>query len=83
MEEMLAYEFYYQNQNDQQRLIGILPERRKDHQRITPDSILNWAKVVLGEGWDMERVSFIRVIVKKRTGEMVEFKPDKKGFGET
>jgi hypothetical protein len=76
MEHMLAYEFYY-NDNDhtnQHQLIGILPERRKDLQRITPESIMNWVKKLLGSEWDMGRVDFVEVTIDKMTGEMVESK---------
>lgn len=71
---MLAYEFYHHNQEDQRQLIGILPERRKDPQRITPESIMNWAKKILGNEWDMNSIDFIKVTIDKRTGEIAEFK---------
>ncbi len=71
---MLAYEFYHHSQEDQRQLIGILPERRKDPQRITPESIMNWAKKILGNEWDMDSIDFIKVTIDKGTGEIAEFK---------
>ncbi|MBM4350943.1 MAG: hypothetical protein FJ106_13770 [Deltaproteobacteria bacterium] len=74
MEHILAYEFYHHNQEDQRHLIGILPESRKDPQRITPESIMNWVKKLLGNDWNMERIGFIEVTIDKMTGEIVESK---------
>ncbi len=48
---MMAYEFYRcaENGEEEDRLIGVLPERRKDPQRITHQSIMNWAKLLVPE----------------------------------
>jgi len=78
MEHMLAYEFYHHDHEDQPQLIGILPERRKDPQRITPESIMNWVKKLLGSEWNMGRIDFIEVTIDKMTGEMVESKQNVK-----
>jgi hypothetical protein len=45
---MVAYEFYWRDENGKNHLIGILPERRKDSARITEGSIMNWVKTVIG-----------------------------------
>ena len=47
----MAYEFYRcaENGEEEDRLIGVLPERRKDPQRITHQSIMNWAKLLVPE----------------------------------
>jgi hypothetical protein len=74
MKHMLAYEFYHHDYENQHQLIGILPERRNDPQRITPESIMNWAKKLLGSDWDMGRIDFVEVTIDKMTGEMVESK---------
>jgi hypothetical protein len=39
---MMAYEFYWRDETGKEYLIGILPERRKDPERITKESALNW-----------------------------------------
>ena len=46
-----AYEFYRRapHWEDEDRLIGVLPERRTDSQRITHQSIMNWAKLLVPE----------------------------------
>ncbi len=61
---MIAYEFYLR-QDEEDHLIGILPERRKIKERITQESIINWAKIIIGN-WpdvDLSRVYFIQVDV--------------------
>ncbi len=48
---MIAYEFYLRSENweEEDRLIGVLPERRTDPQRITHKSIMNWARLLVSE----------------------------------
>ena len=48
---VIAYEFYRRAENgeDEDRLIGVLPERRKDPERITHESIMNWVKLLVSE----------------------------------
>jgi hypothetical protein len=68
---MLAYEFYYRDDTDRSQLIGILPERRKDPQRITSDSVMNWVGKVLGDKWDISKIIFVKVMIDNKTGEIV------------
>jgi hypothetical protein len=42
-------------------LIGVLPERRKDNERITHQSIMNWAKLLVPEQVSNDKVYFVRV----------------------
>ncbi len=44
---MIAYEFYRRVPGGEDRLLGILPERRKKSERITPESIANWARLLV------------------------------------
>ncbi len=45
---MIAYEFYRRVPlGEEDRLIGVLPERRRKPERITRDSIMNWAKMLV------------------------------------
>ncbi len=48
---VIAYEFYRRaaHWEDEDSLVGILPERRTDPQRITHQSIMNWAKLLVPE----------------------------------
>lgn len=56
---MVAYEFYWRDEIGDIHLIGILPERRKDAQRITDQSIFNWVDKITGNGVD--NIFFTRV----------------------
>ncbi len=58
---MKAYEFYWIDQQGASNLIGILPERRVNPDRITKEFILNWAKEILGEDTDVKDVYFVAV----------------------
>lgn len=44
---MLIYEFYWRDEAGRDLFIGILKERRKNPQRITEESILNFGKKLL------------------------------------
>ena len=45
---MIVYQFYMRDEIGRDLFIGILRERRKDPQRITEESILNWGRKVIG-----------------------------------
>jgi len=62
---MVAYEFYSADETDICHLIGILPERRKDLARITEESIMKWAKKVMGDNADLGNVRFVRVTLEQ------------------
>ena len=51
---MLAYEFYWCDEKGKDHLIGILPERRKDSERVNQESIMNWLRMVIGNPEDIE-----------------------------
>ena len=58
---MVAYEFYWRDETGKERLIGILPERRKNPERITKESALNWAWKVIGGRTDVSDIYLVRV----------------------
>lgn len=60
---MVAYEFYRRDETNGYQLIGILPERRKNPERITEDSIMGWVKKLLGDSENFSKIFFIRVTV--------------------
>ena len=60
---MVAYEFYCRDKLQQIHLVGILPERRRNPERISQESIMNWAKKLLGDALDMNELYFIQVEV--------------------
>lgn len=58
---MLAYEFYLFDEAEFAHFVGILPERRKKQERINQESILNWAKMVIGDSSDVKDIIFVKV----------------------
>jgi hypothetical protein len=61
--KMVVYEFYRGVPAGEDRLIGVLPERRKDKdkERITYQSIVNWARLLVPEPIFSDKVYFVRV----------------------
>ncbi len=58
---MVAYEFYWLNGEGKEHLIGVLPERRKNPERITKESVLNWGWKVIGNNSDVKKIQFVKV----------------------
>jgi hypothetical protein len=58
---MVVYKLYMHDQTEEPHLIGILPERRKDQERITEESVLNWGREVLGEHSDFNNFYFVQI----------------------
>ena len=50
---MIAYEFYIR-EDGEDHLIGVLPERRRNEERITQESIMNWGKLVLSDDAEVD-----------------------------
>lgn len=67
---MMAYEFYCRNGLGEIHLIGILPERRKNPERITEKSIMNFGKMLIDNNSGPGNIYFIQVAFDDRTGEM-------------
>jgi hypothetical protein len=67
---MMAYEFYCRNGTGEIYLVGILPERRKNPERITQKSIMNFGKMLIGDNAGPENIYFIQVAFDDHTGEM-------------
>jgi hypothetical protein len=62
--DMLVYEFYFRHKIKGNELIGILPERRRT-ERVTQESIMNWAKIVFSDTLDINCVYFVPVTLEK------------------
>ena len=58
---MIAYEFYWFDPMKGYQLIGTLPERRKNPERITKESALNWGWRVIGGQSDVNDIYFVQV----------------------
>lgn len=62
---MVVYEFYFHDERRGDKLIGILPERRKSPERVNQESIMNWARIVFTRMVETGNVFFIRVKLEK------------------
>jgi hypothetical protein len=58
---MVAYEFYWRDEEGKDHFIGILPERRKNPERITKRSVLNWGCKVIADSLDVKDIYFVEV----------------------
>ncbi len=58
---MRAYEFYLREKG-KEHLIGILPERRKNKDRITQEAILNWGR----KSWAIIQMSISKLSISSR-----------------
>ena len=70
---MTAYEFYFRDQSGERYLIGVLPERRSDQERITDKSIINWARSLLGDESGVNNISYSTI--KLEESESGDFYP--------
>ena len=58
---MVAYEFYLHDEEAGDALIGILPERRKNSNRINEESIMRWGRMVLGKKGESKNIYYIQI----------------------
>jgi hypothetical protein len=62
---MVAYEFYWRDSAEVYQHIGTLPERRMNPARITEESVMNWAREILGDRIDFDDLFFITKMIDK------------------
>ena len=58
---MVAYEFYWRDRTGNEHLLGILPERRKKQERITEESIINWARRIVTDSSIVGEIFFTQI----------------------
>jgi hypothetical protein len=68
---MMAYAFYWLEEIDKVHFIGLLPERRKNPERITQESISNFARTILGNEVDVDDLFFIEIKLDENTGQIL------------
>jgi hypothetical protein len=56
-------------------LLGVLPERRKDIDRVTLKSVIGLGKKFWGDHVDIDNVLFLRIYIDEMTGEIFRPKP--------
>jgi hypothetical protein len=64
---MVAYEFYWLDPTGGYKIIGVLPERRKNSARITQESIMRWGRNIFGKELDTGDIFFIQVTIDENT----------------
>jgi len=74
---MIAYEFYWRDPIKGYQLIGVLPEKRKNIDRITYESIMKWCKMLLGENVDVNDIFFIERKIDKEPVSLVQKRPER------
>jgi len=69
---MVAYEIYWLDPTGGYQIIGVLPERRKNPERITQESIMNWGGRIFGKDLNTEDIFFIQVKIDEKTVRMFQ-----------
>ncbi len=62
---MLAYEYYWRDDENRVHFIGIIPERRRGSERISEESILNLGKTILGEEVGISNLLIAQLTIDK------------------
>ncbi len=62
---MTAYEFYVLDEDKRRKLLGILPERRLNQERINEETIMNWARLYFGGLCRLSDIRFDRIDVQQ------------------
>jgi len=57
---LVIYEIYMRNEKGEPELIGIFPERRIDKDRVSPNSLDEWLKMVLGDTFDKTKIFIVQ-----------------------
>ena len=70
---MVAYEFYWIGSIGEYQIIGVLPERRTNPERITQESIMRWGENIFGKDLNTKDIYFNQVIINEYTGKV--FRP--------
>jgi hypothetical protein len=65
---MVAYEFYWHDPVKGYQRIGLVPERRKNPDRITEGSIINWGGRFFGKSLNINGIFFHQLKIDENTG---------------
>ena len=68
---MVSYKFYWRDPVIGYQLIGMLPERRRNPNRITEESVLNWGKTNFGNNLNPEDMFFLDVEINGETTPLI------------
>ena len=62
---MVVYKFYLRDPIKGDIFLGSLPERRKNPQRITDESIINWGRTYFGKNGKGGDIFFTKTVVEE------------------
>jgi hypothetical protein len=63
---MTAYEFYWHDaKTGSQQLVGLIPERRRNLERVDRESVINLGKMLMGDDTDAKNIFFVKVTIDK------------------
>ena len=57
---MVIYEVYLRCNGEKGELIGVLPERRLNRDRIDSNSVVKWSKALFGNTIDANQLLFVQ-----------------------
>ena len=81
---MIGYEFYWRDPIKGYQPIGVQPERRKNPERITKESVINLAKELVGDNADVNNIFFIKITKDENSGKILRpnsvYRPVKEYF---
>jgi hypothetical protein len=64
---MIAYEFYSVDKRGEAHFFAILPERRKNPERITEKSVMKWGRMLLSDNPNSQFMYFVQVEVPENS----------------
>ena len=62
---MVVYKFFLRDAINGDIFLGALPERRKNPQRITEESIINWGRTYFGKYAKDGNIFFIKTVLEE------------------
>jgi hypothetical protein len=68
---MVVYRIYYFEEQEEIRFIGFLPEKRKNPERITQESIFSYVRTILGHEANEDKIYYSQVTLDERIGEIL------------
>jgi hypothetical protein len=56
---MVIYELYLRGSGEKKELIGVLPERRVNRDRMDSDSVMKWVRTLFGNTFHPDQLCFV------------------------
>ena len=73
---MVVYKFYLRDAIKGDIFLGALPERRKNLQRITEESIINWGRKYFGMNGNGGNIFFIKTALEESEKRFPNLSPE-------